>query len=943
MGSLGCHGCCIVARNGSAEATTARILRQALRADSPVIWTFFRTGGESLESIDSLLGAEERACLETGQLKMIPLPAASSSADELNPQAALARVRTAIQSCQAAGGTEIWLVQDMHSAAVRAEDSTLLEEYEEGLSALLENLPVKAVCIYEEAEAAPGTLLELVDLHPHWMPGDRFLPNPWFGLAPPSDSGPAAEVLGSRMELLLQLARVDEALHRQATLTSLMTVVGNADGGADRIETLSIVVREICQSMGWPAGEAFLPEDDGLHLAPADICHHAPQGQVGLDDMDYPVPRARKGEGLLGRAWTTGRSSWERPVSGPRAGRCAVALPIRVRGELFAVLRFHSADPGHPDEDLLSALDVVGNRVGEIIRRQRAEEDLARSERRLRAVITSAAHGIVIANASGMILSWNPAGAALFGRPGERAPSVGLTDLFSSKGQGELARAIQEVMDDPGVDGTTRTLNLDGLSRDRRETPMEVTLARWETGGRSYLTAAVRDLTEKVLLEEALRRADRDSLTGLPTRDLLLKRLRRSMERGAQRPNYRYALLLLDLDGFDQINKTLGHLTGDRFLIAVAQRLESSVRPGDTVARSGGDEFAVLLEYVEKIQDVILVTERILTELGRSFQVGDHEILTSVSVGIALSDSAYHDPETMLREADAAMARARRVRQPYEIADTELYADALALFRLETDLRTSLKAEQFLIHYQPLVSVDSGRIVGFEALARWDHPERGIVGPDQFIPVLEATGMILELGRWVRREACAQLARWQRDYPSSPPLMLSVNVSPVELEDPGFVEGVGQMLAQAGLDPASLHLEITESVFMNRPERVLGVLAALREMGAQVWIDDFGTGYSSLGYLHHFPVGLLKIDRLFVGRIDETRVNRSIVRTILDLASNLGIGALAEGVETPTQLDRLKELSCTYAQGFLFSEPVAGGAAERLLAGQEREPSEVPA
>ncbi len=723
--------------------------------------------------------------------------------------------------------------------------------------------------------------------------------------------------------------------------------------------------------MSWPASALYLPSHDGdppKHLLPAATYPPAESGAWGELARSAHTPRLHEDQGIVGHAWKVSRLAWRlldshsgsggeapgeavavtegtaptRPSGLGEAGICAeIALPVLGKGEVLAVLHFLSLDPEPLPDDVAAALEVVGARVGDVIRRHTAEKELEQSERRLRAMVTSAAHGIVIADPAGNILSWNPAAATLFGRPERPIEGTALFNLFSRRSRRQLTWAIQEVLRDASPEAASATLNLEGLAQDGQEIPLEVTLARWKAGGKVYLTAALHDLTETFLLEEALRRGNRDPLTGLPTREALLKRVRRSMARGDQRPHYRFALLLLNLDGFDEINKSLGHLVGDRLLVAVGKRLEGSVRPGDTVARTGGDEFAVLLEYVEKIQDVIMVTERILGELGRPFDAGDHEIRTSVTIGIALSDSEYDDPGTMLKEADVAMDKARRIRRPYEIADTELYRDALALVRMEADLRASLREEEFLIHYQPLVSVDTGRIVGFEALARWNHPERGIVGPSQFIPVLEASGMISELGAWVRREACAQLTHWQRTFPSSPPLMLSVNVSPVELEDPGFVDGVRQTLEATGLDPSSLHLEITETVFMKHPDRVSEVLGALRALGTQVWIDDFGTGYSSLGYLHHFPVGLLKIDRLFVGRIEETGLNKSIVRTILDLASNLGIGALAEGVETPSQLDQLRELSCRYAQGFLFSEPVEGHAAERLLAGQNGGPLQV--
>jgi diguanylate cyclase (GGDEF)-like protein len=423
-----------------------------------------------------------------------------------------------------------------------------------------------------------------------------------------------------------------------------------------------------------------------------------------------------------------------------------------------------------------------------------------------------------------------------------------------------------------------------------------------------------------------------DSLTELPNRTLLADHLRLAIERARRRPEHLFAVLFLDLDRFKNINDSLGHAAGDRLLVETARRLEQCSRPTDTVARLGGDEFAVLLDGLESECDAVRVAERVQEELMRPFRLGGHEVYTAASIGITLSTHGYEDPENVLRDADTAMYRAKeKGKARYELFDAEMHADALARLRLENDLRRAVEHREFEVYYQPVVALASSKLSGFEALVRWRHPERGIVGPTEFIPLAEETRLVTEIGAWVLEEACRQMSEWRELIPSQQHLTVSVNLSSKQLTQPGFAELVRRTLRETGLPPHCLKLEITESAVMDNADGAASLLAQLRGFGIQLSIDDFGTGYSSLSYLHRFPVDTLKIDRSFVAKMTDNSENGEIVRTIVTLASNLGMGVVAEGVETEEQHARLEALGCEYGQGFLYSRPVEAEAALALI------------
>ena len=457
---------------------------------------------------------------------------------------------------------------------------------------------------------------------------------------------------------------------------------------------------------------------------------------------------------------------------------------------------------------------------------------------------------------------------------------------------------------------------------------------RDDRGIATRIAGSQTDISDRKRAEERLiHDAFHDALTGLPNRALFTNLLERSLARLKRRKDYRFAVLFLDMDRFKVINDSLGHMLGDQLLIEVARRLSACLRPGDTVARLGGDEFTVLLDDIVDEDDATAIADRIQSELMAAFSLGGHDVFTSVSIGITLSNDGYRRPEEVLRDADTAMYRAKsHGTAEHEIFNADMHERAMSLLKMETDLRHALDRNEFRLVYQPIITLQTGRLAGFEALLRWEHPERGCVYPTEFIQLAEETGVIVKIGQWALWEACRQVTRWM-DIPRNgdPALLVSVNLSPKQFGETGLVESVADALAVTGLPASSLKLEITEGVLMDRAEASVRLLDELKASGIQVQVDDFGTGYSSLGYLHRFSLDALKIDQSFVGRVGIDQENTEIVRTIVTLARNLGMAVVAEGVETEEQRAFLRTLDCEHVQGFLFSGPLEPQDAEALI------------
>lgn len=454
----------------------------------------------------------------------------------------------------------------------------------------------------------------------------------------------------------------------------------------------------------------------------------------------------------------------------------------------------------------------------------------------------------------------------------------------------------------------------------------------WENG-HPYVLGLSMEITARKRMEEQLRNhAFHDPLTELPNRTLFMDRLEQAIQQAKQHEENLFAVIFLDLDRFKVVNDSLGHLMGDQLLIAIASRLKGCLRSIDTAARLGGDEFTILLEGLKDISDAIQVAERIQQELALPVEIDRQEVFTTASIGITLSSNGYDRPEDVLRDADTAMYRAKALgKARYEIFNTDMYETAVYRLQLETALRRALDRQEFQVYYQPLVSLTTGRISGFEALLRWQHPDRGLVFPASFIPVAEETGLIVSIGYWVLHEACRQMQDWLVRFRDHSLNTISVNLSGKQFSQPDLIEQIRQILQETGLNAGSLELEITESVIMDNGTETMVALSQLRGLGIQLTIDDFGTGYSSLGRLHSFPINLLKIDRSFVSPVDMETGNFEMIETIVTLAHKLGYKVVAEGVETASQLALLRKLNCEYGQGYLFSPPLASSVVEALI------------
>ena len=440
-------------------------------------------------------------------------------------------------------------------------------------------------------------------------------------------------------------------------------------------------------------------------------------------------------------------------------------------------------------------------------------------------------------------------------------------------------------------------------------------------------------LERRVLQTQLLEMAHHDALTGLPNRALFIDRTKEALVANQADETARFAVLFLDCDRFKVVNDSLGHFIGDQLLLAIARRLATTLPSHATLARLGGDEFTVLLTDVTDLESVIQTVHQTLEAFTKPFQLERHEIFITASIGIAIGNPDYSQPEHILRDADMAMYRAKASgNTPYQVFDPTLHHLALQRLQFEIDLRKAVQQQEFIVHYQPIVAIATGNIVGFEALVRWQHPQQGLISPATFIPIAEEMGLIPQIGHWVLHHACQQLRQWQDEKLTAFPLTMSVNVSARQFAQADLLEQIDHILAETQLKPQQLKLEITESAIMENAQAAAAILRALRERQIQLSIDDFGTGYSSLSYLHSFPVDTLKIDRSFVNQMGESSDSLGLVPLIINIAHKLEMAVVAEGIETQAQLNHLKDLNCDYGQGFFFFKPLEAETVKALFA-----------
>lgn len=596
-------------------------------------------------------------------------------------------------------------------------------------------------------------------------------------------------------------------------------------------------------------------------------------------------------------------------------------------------MSIQSYKPGAYTEADLSTLQALANHCGGALERIRAEEALRESQERFRILFEHSPDGVLLMDPHDPDVPWkivecNDAVCRINGYTHEELIGQSVAVLHSAKvEQSDFVEHLERLR--LGAE----KLDLEHRRKDGTLFTVEAVSSLITVGGREMVLGIERDITERKAFEEQLRhQAFHDSLTGLANRVLFMERLGHALVRST-RQGQPVAVLYLDLDRFKWVNDSLGHDAGDALLIAVGDRLQTCLRPGDTAARVGGDEFVVLLEDITGEQDARVVAERIEEMLCPAFEVAGRELTITTSVGIAMSTTGREGPYELVRAADSAMYRAKKKgKARYEVFNPEEDSRPTDALELEADLRHAIERGELRLYYQPKVELATGRIVGVEALLRWEHPRRGLVLPERFISIAEETGLILPIGRWILKEACRQAMEWQRQYPSAPPPEMSVNVSARQFGHPELIEEVGRALHDTGLNPRNLVLEITESAVMDNAESSVATLLELKDLGVLVAIDDFGTGYSSLSYLRRFPVDVIKIDRSFVDGLGLDSDDTAIVRAVIGLAHALRLEVVAEGVETDTQRMRLQALGCGMGQGFFFSKPLPVEEINTLLA-----------
>ena len=542
------------------------------------------------------------------------------------------------------------------------------------------------------------------------------------------------------------------------------------------------------------------------------------------------------------------------------------------------------------------------------------------SELRFRAVVESASDSILLTDSEGRLTSWNESALQLFRLTADDAATLSFQDLIAKVDDFTLADLHAGLVDDPH-----------GRRRDGSTFPMELSLSSWDGKDGRQWSAIVRDVTNQRSVEERLvHQAFHDPLTKLANRALFTNRVSHAIVRLKRRPGA-VGVLFLDFDDFKKINDSFGHAAGDALLSTAAERLLGCVRTQDTVARLGGDEFAVLVEDADDPKTSLIVADRIMRAMRPTFSIENREVEVSCSVGIAVTVEDTTPGSDLLRDADVAMFAAKaKGKNCVEVFEDSMHSAIMERVALEAQLRRAVINGEFVPFYQPILDLETGLISGFEVLARWVHPERGLVGPNVFMEIAETTGLINPIGRSMLFSACHQIRLWQDQFPSATKLTVSVNLSNRQIEDPMIFETLRAALDESGVDPRTLILEITESLMLNRSGVSAQMLEKMVELGVRIAIDDFGTGYSSLNYLQELPLSVLKIDRAFVNRVGESRGD-SLVEAILAMSRSLGLVAIAEGIETREHLEGLSRFGCAFGQGYLFSKPVSAAEIEDIM------------
>ena len=703
----------------------------------------------------------------------------------------------------------------------------------------------------------------------------------------------AIEALASEVALALESAALTEDLLRRRSEARFRTLIENSS------DLVVVLGRDGRISFVSPASQRLLGHRDDHYVGedPLQFVHSDDRPAV-VEALANEQPQLDRGEPLEVRlAHADGTYRWFEMLS----------TDLRLDPDIQGLV--------------VNARDITD--------RKGAEQLLARNEARFRALVQNSSDVVAVIDDNAFFTYVSPSIFGMLGYKPDELVGTSVGQLLPEEEVRPASRAHARVLDHPfdQVSVESRVRDRDG---DWHMLDVTITDLRDEPAVEGIVLNA-RDVTVRKALESDLRQqALHDGLTGLGNRAMFADRVTHALSRPDDR--HVVAVLFVDLDDFKMVNDSLGHEVGDALLVLVAERLGHCLRDVDTAARLGGDEFAVLLESAFNEGEVCGVAERILGSMRAPFSIDERELAITASVGIAISPDRSSSAEVLLRSADMAMYLAKeRGKDRSEVFEEAMHTSVFERLELRTDLAHGIDNGELLLEYQPIVSLETTRVVGVEALVRWDHPERGVLSPDTFVPVAEETGLIVPLGDWVLTEACEQLASWTRRYSRCPIRSVSVNLSVRQLQQEGIVDTVADTLARTGLAPTDLVLEITESMLMTDTEIIRANLNGLRTLGISLAVDDFGTGYSSLGSIQYLPVDTIKIDKTFVAGLGHGNGDESVVRAILGLAQGLGVRTIAEGIEGAEQLDVLRDLDCHYGQGYYFSRPLSGDAVADLL------------
>ncbi len=736
----------------------------------------------------------------------------------------------------------------------------------------------------------------------------------------------------------IERKRAGETLERESKKLAILYEVALTIGKFTDLKTiLNDALDRIISFMGVDAGVIYVINEDTMEMLP-----------VAFRNLSAPVVKdlcenkVKVGECVCGSIAQCDKEViiLEKASLDPRFTRGVVkqenmefyaGLPIKARNKVVGVLCVITHIPYTPDGELLDILRAVTQPIGLAIEHKRSEEDLQYSESRFRGIASAALDALILIDNDGMISFWNDAATKIFGyTTGEMAGKYLHSFIMPDRYKADFEKGFEKFRTTGKGPFIGKTYEVEGIRKGGAEFPMELSLAALKLKDKWNAIGIARDITERKRLEEEIRHmAHHDPLTDLPNRRLFREIVAVELAQ-AVRNGKKLAILFLDLDRFKEINDTLGHEVGDELLKQVAVRLRSNVRRSDTLARIGGDEFNMILADVARAEDVAEIAAKIVQSFRRPFIMGPHEFLITTSIGISIYPDDGDDIDTLLRYADIAMYYAKEYgRNNYQFYNPTINIRSLERIRLESSLRRTVERSELIMHYQPLIDINSRRIVCAEALARWQHPEMGLLEPERFIPLAEETGFISAIDEWALRSVCGQIKEWT-DSGFHPPC-ITVNLSGRQFQNPELVDKVAQILQETGISPDLLEIEITESTAMKNLERTVLRLQQLTKMGVSISIDDFGTGYSSLSYLKRLPIQKLKIDQSFIRDIATDPDDRAIISAVTSMARKMSIRTVAEGVETEEQFSFLRASDCDEAQGFLFSRPLPAQKFRELI------------